>query len=125
MATNAEIEARLDAQDERASAFEARLSKHEELVGRMPSVLGDDQGSGLAKHIVDLIRAVAGLKDSFDADRKERAAEKAAELEKAKLVVTKREPWSRAGWIAVAAGIGAAVSLAVVGGWHWISTLHH
>jgi len=99
------------------------------LVGRAPSALPGDRGSGLAQHFVDLGAAVTTLTKrlgdtiaALDADRTARTAEetrRATELDK------RREPWSRAGWVvlgsAIAVVVGGIGTMAI----QWIVTLHH
>ena len=95
-----------------------RLDDLEQLVGRAPSALPGDRGTGLAQHLVDLTLAVNSLRDSVEGDRKARAA--AAEQ-----AAKQREPYSRGGWLAFGALISAVVGLSAAGAFHWLATLHH
>ena len=108
------------------SAVEIRLLGVEDLVGRLPSALPNGpKGTGLAQSFIDLGVKVDALTDrlgetieAIEADRKERVKE-VADMAK------RREPWSRAWWIAVAAAIGATMGAAATGAYHWVTTLHH
>ncbi len=95
-----------------------RVEVLEELVGRAPSALPGDKGSGLAQLFVDLTAAVGALRDELRADREGRARDAAAMAER-------RAPWGRVSWIAA----GAAITVAAAGGvqavLHWLATLHH
>ncbi len=95
-----------------------RLDDLEELVGRAPSALPGDKGTGLAQHLVDLTKAVEELRETMDADRK-------ARTEEAQRLADARAPWTRAGWLAAGAGLASLVGAVVAGGLHWILTLHH
>ena len=73
-----------------------RLGPVEELVGRAPSALPGDRGSGLAQHLVDLTMAMAALRDAFTtgmtALRESIETERRARIEEAaKLAANKAE----------------------------------
>jgi hypothetical protein len=108
----------------------ARLVSLEALLGQPPSGLpGAPKGTGLTQLVIDLTAAVATLTSSVETDRKAREAElvkaTAAREAEAKLAAERREPWSRGAWLAAGAAITALATLAALGSWHWLSTLHH
>jgi hypothetical protein len=95
-----------------------RLEALEQLVGRAPTALPGDRGSGLAQHLVDLTAAVKGLQESVEADRKQRAVE-------AERLAQVRAPWSRAWWIVAGAVLAVVAGAGASGAVHWLATLHH
>jgi hypothetical protein len=99
-----------------------RLDAVEELVGRLPSALPGDKGSGLAQHFVDLRAAVDNLSVVFnrkvdtltaaiDADREARTKEAEARTKELAELQKKRDPYWRALWIIV----GVALSFITLG----------
>lgn len=108
---------------------DTRVRVVEQLVGRAPTALPGDKGSGLAQYFVDLTQAVEALRveltqavealrENVEAERRERAAEAAR-------TASRRAPWGRAAWIAMNAVIAAATGALTAGGLHWLVTLHH
>jgi hypothetical protein len=114
------VEARALAQENAVALADMTddVEELKQLVGRLPSALPGDTGSGLAQHVVNLTTAVTGLRETIEADRRERE-------EQAKKLAASREPWSRTGWLALGAAIAAVVGTAAAGAYHWIVTLHH
>jgi hypothetical protein len=120
-------EARSLAQDHETvlDEHDNRLRDLERLVGRLPSALPGDRGSGLAQHFVDLGAKVEALTDkmtetinAIETDRKERSEELVA-------LAKRREPWSRTWWLAIGAAVAVTVGATAQAAFHWLSTLHH
>lgn len=110
--------AKLEAHEATIADHDERLAKLEGLVGELPSALPGARGSGLAQHFVDLgvkLDALAAqlsvTTQAIEADRKERAQEAATEAKR-------REPWSKAAWIAVGASLAIVVGAATTEAMH-------
>jgi len=108
----------------------ARMERRfDSLVGVPPDAITGQGGTGLVRAVLEMRGNFDALGERVDALTRaieaDAAARKAEAEAKAAEAAKRREPFSRAAWIAIGSAIGAITSAGALGLLHWATTLHH